>query len=208
MEPDVQWGPLLLAIIAWGLLNKLFHQLDIAGRSLHKLLDDSPTTLVENGKVLEQNLRRNQIIMDALGSLLRKNEYFRIEQVKFAILKTNGDLSVLPKSQYRPVQPWDLKLATAYEGLPIPVIQEGRLLAEPAGPGAESRAGVRTPGRARRYGLEHGLCRVAEPRREADREPLSRRAAGFKGPQFAVGPPVALPGAGSSHPPPRSLAFK
>ena len=65
--------------------------------------------------------------------VLMKSEQLRVKgfpdvsDVEFAVLETNGELSVVPKSQKRPVQPADLQLATSYEGLPLPLIVDGKV---------------------------------------------------------------------------------
>jgi uncharacterized membrane protein YcaP (DUF421 family) len=48
--------------------------------------------------------------------------------VEFAVLETNGELSVCPKSQKRPVVPADMGLPTVYEGLPVTMVIDGRVL--------------------------------------------------------------------------------
>jgi uncharacterized membrane protein YcaP (DUF421 family) len=47
--------------------------------------------------------------------------------VEFAIIEPDGNLSVLPKSQSRPVLPRDLKINTEYEGLALPLIMDGEI---------------------------------------------------------------------------------
>jgi len=47
--------------------------------------------------------------------------------VEFAILETSGQLSVIPKSQKRPLVPADMNLSTAYEGLPVTLIIDGQV---------------------------------------------------------------------------------
>jgi uncharacterized membrane protein YcaP (DUF421 family) len=53
---------------------------------------------------------------------------FNLEDVEFAVLETSGDLSVLLKSQARPVTPKDLQLETGYEGLPLVLILDGKVM--------------------------------------------------------------------------------
>jgi uncharacterized membrane protein YcaP (DUF421 family) len=62
-----------------------------------------------------------------LLSLLRLKGYANVSDVEFAILEPTGNLSVLPKSQNRPVQTKDLKINTEYEGLALPLIIDGEI---------------------------------------------------------------------------------
>lgn len=92
------------------------------------LLQGEPTVVIENGKLLDDNMRRLRYNLDQLNSQLRISGAFQIDHVEFAILEPGGQLSVLLKSQHRPVTPADLKLATKYEGLPIELIMDGQVV--------------------------------------------------------------------------------
>lgn len=125
---EKEWGLVLAGLLVWGLLPLLMHLLDLKGRSLHRVLDGTPAIVIRNGNIVEKELKANQINVQELMALLREKGYFSLDEVEFAILETNGKISILPKSQYRPAQPRDLCLATRYEGLMIQVIQEGRII--------------------------------------------------------------------------------
>lgn len=84
--------------------------------------------MIENGKVLDQNMRRMRYNLDELNSHLRTCGFFDIDHVEYAILEPSGHLSVRPKSQHRPLTPADLKLPTQYEGLSIELILDGRVI--------------------------------------------------------------------------------
>ncbi|WP_031513953.1 DUF421 domain-containing protein [Desulfofalx alkaliphila] len=87
----------------------------------------TPAVLIENGKIIEEELRRNRYNLNELNEQLRAKNVPNIADVEFAILETSGDLSVIPKSQKRPLNPEDLKIPTKYEGLPITLIIDGKL---------------------------------------------------------------------------------
>lgn len=67
-------------------------------RKIRKWFAGKPTVVIENGKILEQNLRKIQFTLDTLSQELREKDIFDIEEVQYAILELNGKLSVL-KSQ-------------------------------------------------------------------------------------------------------------
>lgn len=91
-------------------------------------LEGCPTVLIENGKVLDQNMRRLRYNLDELQSQLRTQGIFDITRVEFAVLEPGGHLSVLPKSQHRPLTPADLQVPTSYEGLAIELVMDGKLV--------------------------------------------------------------------------------
>lgn len=86
-----------------------------------------PSIVVENGKIVEEELRKLRYNINDLLEQLRAKNYFNIADVEYAILETNGQLSVLSKSQKRAVQPEDLQIQTKYEGLPTTLIIDGEV---------------------------------------------------------------------------------
>jgi len=86
-----------------------------------------PSILIENGKVNEGELRKEMYTINDLLEQLRIKNIQNIADVEFAILETNGQLSVIPKPQKRPVNPEDLSIPTKYEGLPIALIIDGKI---------------------------------------------------------------------------------
>lgn len=85
--------------------------------------------LIQNGKILESNMRKMRYTLDYLNQQLREKEIFNIEEVLFAILETNGQLTVLRKPQFRHVTKQDLMIAVNQEHrLPIELIMDGEII--------------------------------------------------------------------------------
>lgn len=84
-----------------------------------------PSILIENGKINEKVLTKEMYTINDLLEQLRSKDISNIADVEFAILETNGQISVIPKSQKRPVTPQDMKLETSYEGLSLDLIIDG-----------------------------------------------------------------------------------
>ena len=85
----------------------------------------TPSVLIENGKIVQQELSRLRYNINELMEQLRAKNMPNIADVEFAILETSGQLSVIPKSQKRPLIPEDMNLPTKYEGLPVTLIIDG-----------------------------------------------------------------------------------
>jgi uncharacterized membrane protein YcaP (DUF421 family) len=119
--------PLLNGIIP--ILTLLFIQVSLSLFSLkspfvRKIICGGPSILIENGRINEMELIR--LRYDLLEQLRLKN-IPNIADIEYAILETSGKLSVIPKSQKRPVIPADLKITTDYEGIPVLLIVDGEL---------------------------------------------------------------------------------
>ena len=87
----------------------------------------TPSVLIERGKILEEELKKNRYNLTDLLEELRIKNIPNISDVEFAVLETNGQLSVFPKSQKRPTTPEDFHITTKYEGLPHTLIMDGKL---------------------------------------------------------------------------------
>ncbi len=92
------------------------------------LLCGRPSIVVANGVVQESELRKNRITIDELLEELRGQGYADFRSVKFAVLETNGKLSVLPYAKQRPVTAAQMGLAPQETGLPVILISDGQLL--------------------------------------------------------------------------------
>lgn len=114
------------------ILTLLFAQLIFSFVNLKSLraraiICGRPNILIENGRINEENLRKEMYSLNDLLEQLRIKSVPNIADVEFAILETNGQLSIIPKSQKRPVNPMDINVPTKYEGLPLDLIVDGRI---------------------------------------------------------------------------------
>ncbi len=99
--------------------------LTLESQTLRRLICGVPAVLIENGIIMEDRLRAQRYNINDLLEQLRGEGYPNVADVEFAILETNGKMSVIPKSQNRPVTPADLQLSTEYEGLPLTLVVDG-----------------------------------------------------------------------------------
>lgn len=116
--------PILTLLIA----QLIFSIAALKSVKLRAIICGKPIIFIENGKINEKNLRKEMYTLNELLEQLRIKDTANIADVEFAILETNGQLSVIPKSQKRPVNPADLSLSTKYEGLPLDLIVDGVLV--------------------------------------------------------------------------------
>jgi uncharacterized membrane protein YcaP (DUF421 family) len=83
--------------------------------------------LIENGHILQNNLRRTRVTMDELTGHLREKDVLDLESVQYAILETNGNLSVFPYTKDAPASAQDAGLTVKEQYLPITIISDGRV---------------------------------------------------------------------------------
>lgn len=122
--------PLLHGIIP--ILTLLFIQISLSLLSLksetaRRIICGGPSVLIEKGRINQRELTRLRYNITDLLEQLRLKDMPNIADVEYAILETSGKLSIIPKSQKRPVNPEDLQLNVPYEGLPVSLIVDGVL---------------------------------------------------------------------------------
>ncbi|MFE3976915.1 MULTISPECIES: DUF421 domain-containing protein [unclassified Peribacillus] len=105
--------------------------ISLKNRKGRKFLAGDPTIVMQNGKILEGNMNKMRYTLDYLNQQLRERDIFNIEEVLFAIVETNGTLTVLKKPQFRNVTKQDLMIAVMPEQkLPIELIMDGEIIKE------------------------------------------------------------------------------
>ena len=120
----------LVGMGVWTVLTIALGYLDLHSTRLRKLISGEATVVIENGKILENNLKRIRIPIDELISELRTQGVFNIADVEFALFEPGGKISVQKKSQKQPLTPSDINLATQYDGLPTNLVMDGLILSD------------------------------------------------------------------------------
>ncbi|NLB77616.1 MAG: DUF421 domain-containing protein [Clostridiaceae bacterium] len=102
--------------------------LSIKGVRVREMVCGKPILLIRNGKMLERNMRKEMYTINDLLEQLRFNSIQNISDVEYGILETNGQLSVLLKSNKRAVTPEDLDMDLPLESFGRDIIIDGKLI--------------------------------------------------------------------------------
>ena len=97
---------------------------------LRQLLCGKPVILIDNGKILQENLKSARINLDELTGQLRAKDVLDVRTVQFAILETSGDLSVFPYPKEKPASAKDAGVQATGQHLPVTVVEDGYLSRE------------------------------------------------------------------------------
>lgn len=95
---------------------------------MQDLISGTYTIIIENGNLIEKNMLKQKYTIVELLEQLRLNGVSKISDVQYAILETSGQLSVILKEPKRPVTAEQMNINTSYEGLPINLILDGKLV--------------------------------------------------------------------------------
>ena len=125
--------PLLSGLIP--ILTVLFLELILSALSYYsitvrKLFCGRPVILMENGAILQENLKKTRLTPDELTELLREKSITDLTTVKYAILEANGQLSALLYPEYEPPTAKEMQVQTQALELPVTIISGGKLLRE------------------------------------------------------------------------------
>lgn len=104
--------------------------LNIKSVSIRKITCGKPTVLVYRGKIDEEALKRERFTISELQERLRVKDVFNLGDVEFAILETNGEVSVIQKPNKRNSIPEDFGIMPEYEGMPYDLIVDGKIMSE------------------------------------------------------------------------------
>ena len=94
------------------------------------LLTGRPTIVISPKGINYKELKELNMTLDDLIELMRGCDVFKIEEIAYAILETNGNLCVIKKAGQEPVTREDLKVKVSQSALPINIIMDGRLMNE------------------------------------------------------------------------------
>jgi uncharacterized membrane protein YcaP (DUF421 family) len=65
-------------------------------RPLRRIMEGEPVVLIENGRPIERNLRRERLTVEELEEKARLEQVESLDKVRLAVLETNGDISIIP----------------------------------------------------------------------------------------------------------------
>lgn len=118
----------ILPIITLLSLTMMLSVLTMKSVRFRALLCGRPSIIIRDGKLDQREMARNRLTVDELLEELRTKGYTNLGAVKYAILETNGQLSVLPYAAQKPPTAQQLHLSPKDSSLPLVIISDGHVL--------------------------------------------------------------------------------
>lgn len=120
-----------IALIWWFIFTMVMSAILLRWKKARKILDDEPTIIIREGQILERSLKSLRMHMDDVMMLLREQSVFSLQDVDWAIMENNGQLSVLKKTTQLEATRQDVKAtATEPKYFPTDLIAEGKIIHE------------------------------------------------------------------------------
>lgn len=119
----------LISLIWWAILTILASVVSLNSSKLRNIIDGSPTIIIKNGELSVQALKTSKLHMDDLIMLLREQSIYSIQDVHYAILETNGQLSILKKPAEQSATKQDVKVDVSIPPhIPMEIISDGHIV--------------------------------------------------------------------------------
>lgn len=120
--------PHFLSLFTWCALGYIMEYITLKWRYVEKYIDGEPAIIIMNGKIMEDTLRKMKYKVSDIMGLLRNKDVFDLSQVDFAIIESNGQLSVLKKTEYEPLTAKDMNISKSPTGISTELIYDGILI--------------------------------------------------------------------------------
>ncbi len=120
-------GPLVAAAVISG-LHLFLSYIALKTPRFRRVIEDEPIIIIEKGKILHKELTKAKITVESLMMDLRLQDAVDLTEIDYAILEANGQISVIKKSQYQPLTPYDMLKQTPLKGYPTVLIQDGEIV--------------------------------------------------------------------------------
>jgi len=127
IEKDMIAG--IAALFIYGFISYIISFVSIKSILARRFFIGVPTVLVEKGKIIESGLKKSKIDVNDLLMEARENGYFNLDEIDYALMEVNGNISFLPKEKEKPVTKRDMKIKCSNEGLTVNAIIDSKYMA-------------------------------------------------------------------------------
>ena len=112
----------IAALFIYGFISYIISFVSIKSILARRFFIGVPTVLVEKGKIIESGVKKSKIDVNDLLMEARENGYFNLDEIDYALMEVNGNISFLPKEKEKPVTKKDMKIKCNNEGLTVNAI--------------------------------------------------------------------------------------
>src|SRR5690625_83424 len=112
-------------ILLWGTLLYIVEMLTQKFSKTRYILEGKPSMIIHKGKIIYEEMRRNKIDIGELQHLLRMKDVFSIQEVEFAILESNGELSIMKKGPFQTPNKKDLNVLPEEPEIATTLVSDG-----------------------------------------------------------------------------------
>ncbi|WP_208590202.1 DUF421 domain-containing protein [Gracilibacillus suaedae] len=129
-DNEVGISDIAFAILLWGVLLYLTEIITQRFKNTRSILEGRPSLVIHKGKLQREEMKEGKLDMNQLLHLLRSKDVFSIREVDYAILETDGTVSVLKKTGYQTPTRNDFNHPPEQVVLPFMLINDGEIITD------------------------------------------------------------------------------
>lgn len=118
----------IIPILGLLIMHMLISIINMKSLKMRTIMSGQPSLLIYRGKIDEKVLRKERLTLNELEEKLRSNNVFNLGDVEYAILETNGEVTVIQKPEKRNVIAEDLNISPEYEGISYDLVIDGKIM--------------------------------------------------------------------------------
>jgi uncharacterized membrane protein YcaP (DUF421 family) len=120
--------PGAVSLIIWALFPVVMSLAARTGNKAKEILDGKPTVLIYEGKIIERNLKKTHMNLYELLERCRIKKAINIDEIKIAVMESNGQFSLLKKAGYVTITPKHMSMQMPYKGPCVEVVIDGEII--------------------------------------------------------------------------------
>lgn len=118
----------IIPILGLLVMHLLISIINLKSTKIREILCGKPSILIYRGKIDEKALKKERFTLNELQERLRGSNVVNLADVEYAILETNGQVTVIQKPDKRTTIPKDFNITPTYEGIPYDLVIDGKVL--------------------------------------------------------------------------------
>jgi uncharacterized membrane protein YcaP (DUF421 family) len=118
----------LSTLVIWAVLTLVLQWLRVRSYLFRRVVDGTPKVVIEGGQILEKSMKQANLTISDMMQMLREKNIFKLSDVEFGVLETDGQLSVMKKTEAQPLTPSVQGLTVESEQAPRVVILDGQVM--------------------------------------------------------------------------------
>ena len=118
----------IIPILGLLVMHLIISFLNLKSMKIREILCGKPAILIYRGKIDEKVLKKERFTLNELQERLRGSNIVNLGDVEYAILETNGQVTVIQKPDKRTTTPKDFDIMPEYEGIPYDLVVDGKVM--------------------------------------------------------------------------------
>lgn len=120
----------LIAMVIYGAVAYTLTIITHKVPKARKFINGTPTIIMDGGKLYRDNMKKAKLELSEFMVMCRQEGYFDVNDIETAIFEYNGRLTILPKSEKRPINPEDMSISPEKAAISTEIIMDGQILHE------------------------------------------------------------------------------